>query len=159
MNVTRNVSEHYVRAKVMRHRTLYQEYFTLKEHRTWERAEAAAKVWVKNRIASLPPPMKREGMMTKKNTSGVVGVYRSPGRVKKPNGKVYYCPRWVARWPSCPFNGGLSWSVKQFDEDGAFVLAVIGLQLKTIDRGRVLDHLDSILHTSEFDDICARRRT
>jgi hypothetical protein len=158
MNVTRNQTERYVRAKVMRQRTLYQEYFTLKQHVTWEKAEAAAKAWVKEKIAGLPPPMPREGMMTKKNRSGVVGVHRSPGVVKKSNGKVYECPRWIARWPHCPFKGGLSWSVKQFDEDGAFALAVIGLNLKTIDRGRVLDHMESILNTPEFDDICAKRR-
>lgn len=63
-----------------------------------------------------------------------------------------------SRWPNCPFTGGLSWSVIQFDGDGAFVLAVIGLQLKTVNRSRVLDHVDGILHTPEFDKICARRR-
>src|SRR5438105_4702766 len=159
MNVTRNETERCVRAKVMRERTLHQEYFTLKQYGTWAKAEAAAKAWAKEKITSLPPPMPREGMMTKKNTSGVVGVYRSSGRIKKPNGKTYHCPRWVARWPNCRFSGVLSWSIKQFDEEGAFVLAVISLELKTIDRERVLDHLDSILHTSKFNKICARWRT
>src|SRR5947209_19063554 len=120
MNVTRNVEERYVRAKIMRQRKLHQEYFTLRQYGTWKKAEAAAKAWLRKKIKTLPPPIPREGMMTKKNTSGVVGVYRSAGRVKKPNGNVYNCPRWVARWPGCRFSGGLSWSVKQFEEDGAF---------------------------------------
>ena len=88
----------------------------------------------------------------------MVGVYRSKGIVKKPNGKVYTCPRWIARWPKCKFTGGLSWSVLQFDEEGAFALAVIGLRLKSVDRDEVLAHLESILETDEIDEIYALKR-
>jgi hypothetical protein len=96
--------------------------------------------------------------MTKKNHSRVVGVYRTPGILKKKNGNVYSCPRWVARWPKCPLRGGLSWSVKQFDEEGAFVLAYLGLKKKSVNRGRGLAEFDSIFGTKEYDAISALRK-
>ena len=157
-HVSRNVQERCVKASVMRQRKLYRKYFTLKQHGSWERAEADAKRWVKSFIKTLPPEVSREGRMTKRNRSGVVGVYRSKGIVKKPNGKVYSCPRWIARWPKCPLSGGLSWSVLQFDEDGAFALAVIGLRKKSVNREEVLAYLESIIESKELDEICALKQ-
>jgi hypothetical protein len=95
--------------------------------------------------------------MTKRNRSGIVGVYRSKESLK-PNGKVYSCPRWIARWPKCPLRGGLSWSVLQFDEDGAFALAVIGLRAKSVDRDEVVSHFESIIDTDELDEIWALKQ-
>lgn len=158
MHVDRNSQEKCVMARVMRQRKRHQRNFTLKEYGSWEKAEAAAKRWIKAFVPTLPPEVPREGRMTKKNRSGAVGVYRSPGIVKKKNGKIYSCPRWVARWPGCPLRGGLSWSVKQFDEEGAFVLAYLGLKQKSIDRSEILAHLDSILETEEYENICALKR-
>lgn len=157
-HVSRNTQEKCVRASVMRQRKLYQKYFTLKQHGTWEKAEAAGKRWIKSFIKTLPPEIPREGRMTKRNRSGVVGVYRSKGIVKRPNGKVYSCPRWVARWPKCALSGGLSWSVLQFDEDGAFALAVIGLRMKSVNRDEVLAHFESIIESPEFDEILALKQ-
>ena len=142
----------------MRQRKLYQQYFTVKEHGTWERAETEAKRWIKSFIKTLPPEVPREGRMTKRNRSGVVGVHRSKGIVKKRNGKVYSCPRWIARWPNCPLRGGLGWSVLQFDEDGAFALAVIGLRSKSVDREEILAHLETIIGTEELDEIRALKQ-
>ncbi len=157
-HVCRNAREKCVKASVMRQRKLHLRYFTLREYQTWERAEVAAKRWINSFIKTLPAEIPREGRMTKKNRSGVVGVYRSKGIVKKPNGKIYACPRWIARWPNCKFTGGLSWSVLQFDEEGAFALAVIGLRMKSVDRDEVLTHLEAILDTSELDGIYALKR-
>jgi hypothetical protein len=158
MHVHRNVQESYVMARVMRQRHLYQRNFTLKEHGSWEKAEAAAKRWIKAFVPTLPPKVPREGRLTKRNRSGAVGVYRSPGIRAKPNGKVYYCPRWVARWLGCPLRGGLSWSVKQFDEEGAFVLAYLGLKKKSINRTELLADFDSIFGTEEYENICALKK-
>jgi hypothetical protein len=157
-HVSRNVQEKCVKASVMRQRKLYRKYFTLKQHATWERAEAEAKRWAKSFIKTLPSEIPREGRMTKRNRSGVVGVYRSKGIIKKPSGKVYSCPRWIARWPKCPLSGGLSWSVLQFDEDGAFALAVIGLRKKLVDREEVLAHLEPIIETEQLDEIYALKQ-
>jgi hypothetical protein len=146
-------------ARVMRQRHRYQENFTLKEYGSWEKAEAAARRWINAFIKTLPPEVPREGRMTKKNRSGAVGVYRSPGKVtKKKTGKVYFCPRWVARWPRCPFRGGLSWSVKQYGEDGAFVLAKLGLNKKSVNRAELLADFDLIFDTDEYENIVALKR-
>jgi len=145
-------------ARVMRQRHRYQENFSLKQYGSWEKAEAAARRWINAFIKTLPPEVPREGRMTKKNRSGAVGVYRSPGIVKKKNGKIYSCPRWVARWPRCPLRGGLSWSVKQYGEEGAFVLSKLGLNKKSINRTKLLTDLDSILDTEEYENIVALKR-
>jgi hypothetical protein len=157
MNVTRNLQAKCVRAKVMRRGKLYQDYFTVRNFRTWAKAEAAARRWTKALLARLPPPLPREGRLTKKNKSGIAGVYRSAGQLQRANGRKYSSPRWVARWPECPLRGGVSWSVRQFSEEGAFALAVICLDQKTADREQALTYLETIMDTPELDAICARR--
>lgn len=158
MNLTRNKKDRWVRAKVMRQCKVHQKYFTLKEYGSWRKAETAATAWLETTLPTLPPPVAREGRMTKKNNSGVVGVYRSSGTIRNRDGKTYNCSRWVARWPGCPFRGGLSWSVKEFGEEGAFALAVIARELRTVNRDRVMDYLERIVDTPRFDQIWARRR-
>ena len=145
-------------ARVMRQRERHQNNFSLKKYGSWAKAEAAAKIWIKSILPALPPEIPREVRMTKKNHSGVVEVYRSPGIVKKKNGNIYSCPRWIARWPNCPLRGGLSWSVKQFDEEGAFVLAYFGLKKKSVNRGKILEQFDSVSGTKEFNAICSLRK-
>lgn len=157
MHITRNEKEKYVRAKLMRRSQVYQEYFTLREYGSWTKAERAAKGWLKTLLPKLPPPLPREGMMTRRNRSGVVGVYRSAGRITTRSGKEYSAPKWVARWPECPFRGGLSWSVTEFDEEGAFALAFISLQEKTVDRAKVLRRLEKLIETPKFDELLAQR--
>lgn len=158
MNVTRNLKENCVRGKIMRQGKIYQRYFTLHDFGSWSKAEAAAKAWVRAQLAVLPRSTGTSGLMTKKNRSGVVGVYRSPGLVRRPNGKVYESPKWIAHWPGCPLHGGLSWSVKEFDEDGAFALAYLGRREQSVDRDRVFEELEKILETAEFEEICAKRK-
>ena len=145
-------------ARVMRQRERHQRNFSLKEYGTWEKAESAAKRWLKSIIPTLPPEVPREGRLTTRNRSGVPGVYRSPGIVRKPNGKMYSCPRWIARWPKCPLRGGMSWSVKQFDEDNAFVLAVLALRTKSVERAELLDAFDAIFDDQEFELILALKK-
>ncbi len=158
-HVCRNVKEKCVKASVMRQRELHLRYFTLKKYGSWEKAEAAGRRWIRSFIKDLPPEIPREGRMTKRNISGKVGVFRSKGIVKKRSGKIYSYPRWIARWPNCEFTGGLGWSVLQFDEDGAFALAVIGLKLKSVDRNEVLAHYESIVGTEELEEIFALNQT
>jgi len=52
----------------------------------------------------------------------------------------------------------LSWSVKQFDEEGAFVLAVLGLRRKSVDRAELLEALDAIFDDAEYESIAALKR-
>lgn len=158
MYLTRNHQEKCVAARVMRETKLHSQYFTLKEYGSWEDAERAGKRWLRELLPTLPPKMSSKDRMTRRNHSGVVGVYWTPGIVRKPNGREYSCPRWVARWPGCKFTGGLSWSVIQFDDNGAFVLAVLSRKRETIDREVILSEWISILDTKEFSDICALKK-
>jgi hypothetical protein len=97
-----------------------------------------------------------KGRMTRRNHSGEVGVHRSLGIVKKRNGNVYECPKWIARWPGCPNKGGISWSEKQFEHEGAFVLAVLSRRLETINRDKILTEFESIHGTKKYPEIVSK---
>jgi hypothetical protein len=125
----------------------------LKVYGTWPKATRAAKRWLKKTLPTLPPKLVSKDRMTRRNHSGVVGVNRSPGIVRKRNGNVYECPRWIAGWPGCKYHGGLSWSVKQFEEEGAFVLAVLSRRRETINRDTILTEFESIVGTKKYKDI------
>lgn len=153
MYLTKNTKEKCIMARVMRHKKMHQENFSLKVYGTWPKATRAAKRWLKKILPTLPPKLVSKDRMTCRNHSGVVGINRSPGIVRKPNGNVYECPRWIAGWPGCKYRGGLSWSVKQFEEEGAFVLAVISRRRETINRETILTEFESIVGTKKYRDI------
>ena len=119
----------------------------------WPKAVRAAKRWLNKTLPTLPPKLVSKDRMTSRNHSGVVGVYRSPGIVRKRNGNVYECPRWIARWPGCRYRGGLSWSVKQFEEEVAFVLAVLSRRRETINRDTILTEFESIVGTKKYKNV------
>ena len=153
MYLTRNQQEKCVVARVMRGTKLHTQYFTLKQYGTWEEAERAGRKWLRDLLPILPPKISSKGRMTRRNHSGIVGVYLSAGIVRKRNGQEYSCPRWVARWPGCQLSGGLSWSIKQFEDDGAFVLAVLARRLESVDRDRLLAEFIAIIETKRFSEI------
>lgn len=155
MYLTNNTKEKCVMARVMRQARMHQANFSLKKYGTWAKATRAAKQWLKETLPTLPPKIESSSKdrMTWRNHSGVVGVHRTPGIVKKRNGNVYECPRYVARWAGCKLRGGLSWSVKQFEEEGAFVLAVLSRRWETINRDKILTEFESIAGTKKFDEI------
>ena len=145
-------------ARVMRQKKMHQRNFTLKDFGTWRKATRAAKLWVKETLPTLPAKIPSKGMMTKRNQSGEVGVHWSPGIVKKKNGNVYECPRWIAKWPGCNFRGGISWMEKQFEHEGAFVLAVLSRRLESINRDRILTEFESIAGTKKFEEILSKMK-
>jgi hypothetical protein len=157
MYLTKNTKEKCVMARVMRQAKLYQANFSLKKYGTWAKATRAAKQWLNTTLPTLPPKVESSSKdrMTWRNHSGKVGVHRTPGIVRKRKGNVYECPRYVARWPGCKYRGGLSWSVKQFEEEGAFVLAVLARERETINRDKILAEFESILGTKRYKDIGA----
>lgn len=161
MYLTKNTKERCVMARVMRQTKLYQANFSLKKHGTWAKATQAARQWLKKTLPTLPPKIESSSKdrMTRRNHSGVVGVHRTLGIVRKQNGNVYECPRYVARWPGCKFRGGLSWSVKQFEEEGAFVLAALSRERETINRDAVLTEFESIVGTKKYRGIVALMKT
>ena len=156
MYLTKNVQEKCVMARVMRQKKKHQHNFTLKQHGTWKKATRAAKRWIDELLPKLPPKIRSKGLMTRRNHSGVVGVHWSLGIVRKRNGNVYECPRWIARWLGCPYHGGISWMEKQFEHEGAFVLAVLSRQLETINRDRILTKFESILDTKKYKEIVSK---
>ena len=156
MYLTKNTKEKCVMARVMRHKKLHQKNFSLKECGTWPKAMRAAKRWLRETLPTLPPKLPSKDRMTSRNHSGIVGVFRSPGIVKKPNGNVYECPRWIADWPGCKYSGGLSWSVKQFEEEGAFVLAALSREKETINQDAILTEFESVNGTKKYKDIVAQ---
>jgi len=157
MYLTKNKKEKCIMARVMRQTRLYQANFSLKKYGTWSKATRAARQWLNKTLPTLPPKVESSSKdrMTSRNHSGVVGVHRTPGIVRKRNGNVYECPRYVAGWPGCEFSGGLSWSVKQFEEEGAFALAVIARRRETINRDSILTEFESIIGTKKYRDIVA----
>jgi hypothetical protein len=153
MYLTKNTKERCVMARVMRQKKMHQENFSLREYGVWPKAVRAAKRWLNKTLPTLPPKLVSKDRMTSRNHSGVVGVYRSPGIVRKRNGNVYECPRWIARWPGCRYRGGLSWSVKQFEEEVAFVLAVLSRRRETINRDTILTEFESIVGTKKYKNV------
>ena len=153
MYLTKNLQEKTVMARVMRQKEMHSEYFSLKVHGSWANTMRAGRKWIKEKLSKLPPKMSSKGRMTKRNHSGEVGVHWSPGIVRKKNGNVYECPKWIARWPGCPNKGGISWTVKQFEHEGAFVLAVLSRRLETISWDKILTEFENIVGTKKYDEI------
>jgi hypothetical protein len=156
MYLTKNLKEKCVMARVMHQNQMHQENFSLKKHGSWIKAMGAARAWIKQKLPKLPPKISSKGRMTRRNHSGEVGVHWSPGIVKKPNGNVYGCPKWIAKWPNCPNKGGISWTEKQFEHEGAFVLAVLSRRLETINRDKILTEFESILGKKKCAEIVSK---
>ena len=158
MYLTDNVPGKHVMARVMRQNKMHHKDFTLKEYGGWTEARRAARKWVEEMLPKLPPKMSSKGRLTKQNHSGEVGVHWSPGKVKKANGNVYECPKWIAKWPGCPNKGGISWTEKQFEHEGAFVLAVLSRRLESISRDKILTEFESIAGTKKYNEIVSKMK-
>ena len=157
MYLTKNTKAKCVMARVTRQAKLHQANFSLKQHGSWAEATRAAKKWLKKTLSRLPPKVESSSRdrLTWRNHSGKVGVHRTPGIVNKPDGNVYECPRYIARWPGCALRGGLSWSVKQYEEEGAFVLAVLSRYRESTNRKKILAEFESIIGTKKYKKIVA----
>ena len=133
MHLTRNETEKCVMARIVRQRQLHQQNFTLRQFGTWTRAEAAARRWVKDKLQELPPPIPMKNRMTRRNSSGVVGV-RLVHSVRRRGEKSYGDWRWIAFWPGCENAGGVGFSVNKYGDETAFVLACLARKLESVDR-------------------------
>jgi len=136
MHLTRNTQEKCIMARIRRQHKLYQKNFTLKQYRTWKAAGVAAEKWVKKILPTLPKALPIKDRMTKRNTSGVVGV-RLTESVRTKNGRDYCDWRWIAFWTGCPFSGGIGWSVNKYGDERAFVCAFLARKLESIDRSHI----------------------
>lgn len=156
MHTTRNKASRCVTARIMRQGEKHAKNFTLREYRTWKAAETAAQKWVREMLQVLPPPSQREGRMSVRNSSGVVGVWPSIDRRKSGREVLEYC-RWGARWPNCPNRGGIRFSVAIYGDDDAFVLACLAVQNKSVDRDWLVKKLNRIRGKKTYNAILDKK--
>lgn len=157
MHLTHNKPEKCIMARIRRQSKLYQKNFTLKQYRTWKAAEIAAQKWVKKILPTLPAATPIKDRMTKRNTSGVVGV-RLTESIRTKNGKDYCDWRWIAFWTGCPLSGGIGWSVNKYGDEQAFVCAYLARTLASIDRARIEREYSKIRDTKKYQKIIEQKR-
>ncbi|MGI8435898.1 MAG: hypothetical protein ACR2NX_03200 [Chthoniobacterales bacterium] len=145
-------------ARVQRQRTRHQEAFPIKEHGSWEFAEKAADVWIRRMERTLPPPITAKNLMTRRNSSGVVGVHPRHEVIRKASGKEYEYYYWVSRWPGCRLKAGVKWAIHTFGDDDAFVLAVLCREMEVDSRERVIDEFMTAMDDDRYRQILVRRK-
>ena len=135
-------------ARIMRAGEKHQQNFTLNEYGTWKAAQAAADKWVRKMKKELPPESERKNRMTKRNSSGIVGVW---ARLADEH-ENHYC-RWYARWPGCPNAGGVSFSADILGDKDAFLCAYLARTHETVDRKWILGKLKSFKKTGKCKEV------
>jgi hypothetical protein len=149
MYLTRNETEKCVMARIVRQKQLHQQNFTLRQFGTWTKAESAAKKWVKAKLQELPPPLPLKNRMTRRNSSGAVGV-RLVHSVRRRGEREYGDWRWIAFWPGCENAGGVGFSVNKFGDESAFVLACLARRLESTDRAAVEGALVAFRKSADY---------
>ena len=149
MHLTKNKASKCIMARITRRGELYQENFSLRKYRTWREAEKAATKWIRKMLRELPPIDSGKGRMTKRNSSGVVGVWPVLDTHYRGENRYEYA-RWCARWPNCPTKGGIRWSVNEFGDNDAFVLAVLSRENESVDREWLVKKLGRIRKTAKY---------
>jgi hypothetical protein len=144
-------------ARINRQKQRYQANFTLLQYGTWEKANRAARKWVKETLPTLPEPMSSKDRKTSRNTSGIVGV-RLANATSKKGGHEYPDWRWVAFWTGCPQSGGIGWSVKKYGDERAFVSAYLARKSESIDRESIDKSYAKLVGTKRHAAIMAQKR-
>ncbi len=144
-------------ARITRQGTAYQKNFTLRQYKTWAAAEKAAQKWVKSTLKELPPPSPRKGRMTKRNQSGIVGIWPRLSTHKREDQEYQYC-RWYARWPGCPLKGGVSFSAEMFGDEDAFAMAWLALDNETVDREWVKKKMKTFKGSKKYKEILSKKQ-
>lgn len=156
MHISKNKRAKCWMARIMRQGKKYNKNFTVRQYGSWSAAEKAARKWVKEMLAKLPPAMTRRGQMTDRNESGVVGVWALVDR-HKINGRSYEYCRWGARWPDCPIGGGIRFSVNKHGDDDAFVLACLAVENECVDRKWLARKLSQIKGTARYRNLLKKK--
>jgi hypothetical protein len=157
MSVTWNNEHRCARGVVQRHNDRRVKYFTIREHETREKAEAAAQRWLREQLRELPEKMSSKNRMTRRNSSGVVGVHLHRQVVAKTSGEEYEYSSWISKWPDCRFRGGVKWPTKTLGDDDAYVLAVLCRRMETINRQEVFGAFERIKGETEYQAILKLR--
>ena len=153
-NLTRNQKSGCVMARITRQKKLHAKNFTLIEYRSWAKAEAAAAKWVKSIKSRLPAPLAAKNRLTKRNTSGVVGVTLIGSTTHRPSGD-YLHYSWQAFWPGNA--GGVRWGINKYGDNEAFVYAALSRKLETANRAKVQAAFSRIKGTPEYRSILRRK--
>ena len=151
--VTRNKSTKCWLARIRRHKQNYSQYFFDKDWEGKDAAHQAALKWYADKLALLPPKIPTKNIKTRRNHSGVVGVYLSKGIQNKPSGAQYSYPQWVARWPGCPKRGGVLFRANTYGEEGSFVMAVLCRRMETLDMKQIHNAFLAAKASSQYNDI------
>lgn len=103
-----------------------------------------------NTVLGPPPPKSTEGRMSSRNRSHIVRVYPKRSLAAR-NGLYYYS--WATRWKGCPRSGGVSWPYLTWGDSGAYVLAALTLEMRTVERFRVIEEFEKIKRTAKYKKI------
>lgn len=147
-------------ARIMRRGVKYQKNFSVKKNGGWIKSRKLAAAWIAEQKEKLPPSeMNQKGRMSAKNRSGVVGVYLENKKTKGRQGGEYIYRTWSARWPGCPFKGGISWPVgNKFTEEEAFVLAYLAREMECVDRDVLQAKLRRIRNRSSYQKMLSLKK-
>ena len=152
-NTTKNTVSKCIMARIMRGGEKHQANFTLREYKTYKAAQVAADKWVTKMKKKLPSVDEGKNRMTKRNSSGVVGVWaRLADETTNP-----YC-RWYAKWPGCPNAGGVSFSADMMGDDDAFMCAYLARKHETVDRELIFKKLKQVKKTKAYDKAIALKQ-
>lgn len=155
---TRNNTDRSVLARIRRQDHHHQASFPISRYsESWEKAEAAARRWVKAKLREVPAPLSPKGRRTTRNTSGVVGV-RLADATRRKNSRVYSDWRWVAFWPGCANSGGVGWSVKKYGDKYAFVCAYVARMSESVDREAVEKEVLRLRSTKQYRAVLRLKR-
>ncbi len=155
--LTQNEQERCVMARINRQKQRYQANFTLARYGTWEKANRAARKWVRETLPELPEPLSSKDRKTSRNTSGIVGV-RLANATRRKNDREYPDWRWVAFWTGCPNSGGIGWSVQKYGDERAFVCAYLARKKESVEREVIEKAYLRLLDTKRYADIVKQKR-
>ena len=159
-NVTRNRQEKTVVLRIQRQGKMYHQAFALSKYEgSWTQAEAAARERRDELLPNMPKRDSGRGRMTRRNSSGVVGVSLGLRTVTQADGSLRTYTRWIAKWPDCPKRGGMPWSVMAYGEDDAFVLAALSREMESIDAKKILAELERIKDKKKYQEILSKRKS
>jgi hypothetical protein len=96
--------------------------------------------------------------MTRRNTSGVVGVHPRTELIRKRTGKEYEYHYWVSRWPGCRLKAGVKWGLHTYGDDDAFVPAVLCRELEIEFKERIIAEFMDAVDSKRYQKILARKR-
>lgn len=121
--------------RIRRGEVFVQEFFSDAAYGGKRASQQAARARYQELVESLPAPKTSEGAMSRRNSSGVVGV-----RLAREGQSAAGEPResYVASWREDGRDQTVRFSCNRFGKRKAFALACLARELRTIDREALL---------------------